>query len=273
MRTPTNLISRLPPRMQQFEEMQQLYASENPEFDQLWGFIDQLRDNQFVLTCDSDTLRKWERIFGIRPDYSTQSLEYRRGIVLLRLTTRPPLTYRWLLNFLTEGLGINDCIVDLTHGTYSLLIQLIHDDLRFINHLRGLLRQLVPSNMSLLIQRSVIQETDTTPITHVGLIKTFNRHISTAVERNAIEIEKISIVQAGLIKTFNRHISTAIERDTTKIETTPLTQVGLTRTFNRHISTALERDMMQLSKASIAQIGLIKSFNRHVSIAIERGVT
>ncbi len=142
------LINYLPPYYEDNEEIIRLTDAENPEVDGLWAAISETTDNQFIRTSGDKRIRQWERLLRLRPDYATQPLDYRKDIVIMRLSTRVPLTYRWLAALLTDIAGENRFAIDLRHNEYFIQIHLkerpdIGEDLWF--HLR----RSIPANLGL----------------------------------------------------------------------------------------------------------------------------
>ncbi len=145
---PANLITYLPSYYEDNEEIIRLTDTENPEIDDLWASVKETTDNQFVRTSGDKRIRQWERLLRMRPDYAAQTLDYRKDVVIMRLSTRIPLTYRWLDALLYDLAGAGHYAIDLRHNEYFILIHLmerpdIGEDLWF--HLRRSL----PANLGL----------------------------------------------------------------------------------------------------------------------------
>ena len=63
-----DLVSYLPPFMQEYKALAQTLEAENPEFALLWEAAGRVRKNAFVATADEYGIGRFERILGIFPD-------------------------------------------------------------------------------------------------------------------------------------------------------------------------------------------------------------
>jgi hypothetical protein len=187
------------------KEMQITTEAKVPEIKKLWESVAKVRDNQFINTMDSDRIRQWERLLKIRPDFNTQSLEYRREVVLLRLNTAPPFTERWLINLLEDRIAKGKYYIGLDYNNYLLTLNIIHNDPRMVNEIRTFLRRTIPANLTLNVKRVEIQEADQVQIIKVGVTKTLNNHMSIPVKRTN-RVQKIQIIKVGITKTLVRHL-------------------------------------------------------------------
>lgn len=122
------------------------------EIEQLWASLNEIRQNQFIETADSQRLRRWEGLLKIRPDLANQSLAYRKSVVLLRLGTTPPLTFRWLEWQLEEQVGAGHFILNLNPERYELRIRLTNDRLGLITELTDYFRQLIPAHLNFVME-------------------------------------------------------------------------------------------------------------------------
>lgn len=212
------LLNYLPPVIYEAnKEIQEIINAKVPEIESLWGSIERVRGNQFITTSDSNRLRLWERLLKIRPDLSTQNLDYRKDVVLLRLGLAPPFTYTWLVTLLTDRVGKDNFAIDLNHNKYSIAIRITHEDINMINELRAFFREVLPANLAIVVARVEIKKAKSIKIHTVAMVRTHNTHISRPVER-ADSRSKISIKTIGLVATQNTHISRPVENNRNKEE-------------------------------------------------------
>ncbi|MBW7454664.1 putative phage tail protein [Paenibacillus sepulcri] len=79
--------------------------------------VQQLFDDQFVMTSQEQAIKRREKILGIQADPLTESLDFRKKRIINRYSTKPPFTIRYLqerLDFLV-GTGHTIASVDPLH--------------------------------------------------------------------------------------------------------------------------------------------------------------
>ena len=150
-----NLIARLPPFMQDYSELQELYKSQEPEFELLNSAEALLRLDIFIMTATETGLARYEKMLGIVP-LASHNLEYRRVIVLSLWNNFIPYTMRWLINFLIDVTGDNFDIVP-NFKEFELTIILFdtrHIDIDIIS-LAQFLRRILPVNLVINYQNQI----------------------------------------------------------------------------------------------------------------------
>ena len=88
-------------RVIEFPEIMKAWAY---ALNQVDGNIKKLWDNQYIQTCDEETLSQYERLLGIIPSGS-DTLEYRRSIVLNKFSMIVPFSEGFLRSRLDEMYG------------------------------------------------------------------------------------------------------------------------------------------------------------------------
>lgn len=73
-------------------------------------------DNQYIQTLDADGCEKFENLLGIVFDPTTESLEFRRKRILIRISMSPPYTTIFLREKLDEALGKNNYELKVGYG-------------------------------------------------------------------------------------------------------------------------------------------------------------
>jgi hypothetical protein len=89
------IMQHLPDYYQLIEDFRALDNTETIELDLLQGAVDQLFNDQFVMTSGLQAIRRREQMLGIQAKPS-ESLEFRRRRILNRYQTKPPFTIRFL---------------------------------------------------------------------------------------------------------------------------------------------------------------------------------
>lgn len=117
------IMQHLPEFYRLIEDFTELDNTETEELDMLQGAVDQLFDDQFVMTSGLQAIRRRELMLGIKADPATESLDFRRRRILNRYQTKPPFTIRFLQQQLDRlagpGLAIASvdaqlCILSIT---------------------------------------------------------------------------------------------------------------------------------------------------------------
>ena len=119
----TDLLAQLPPWYREILDYQGICRTEKAQFDALAAEINAVADNFFFQTMNAVAVSEWEKIFGIVPDVSTESLAFRRARVLSRVSTRPPFTLAFLRRKLDELIGPGVWTVSVDYPNYTLYIE------------------------------------------------------------------------------------------------------------------------------------------------------
>ncbi|WP_196029374.1 putative phage tail protein [Longicatena caecimuris] len=117
-----DLLSYLPPVVQDFEEIKQIMNTESAEFNLLVKEYHNLLCDQFVHEATENGLSRWERILKINPK-PTDTLESRRWEILNRLNIKIPYTFKMLKNKLYALYG-DDYTIKLISDIYTIRIRL-----------------------------------------------------------------------------------------------------------------------------------------------------
>lgn len=99
-----NLVSYLPPFMQNYKETVAALEAENPEFAIIWKATDKVLYNHFISTADEYGLSRFEKLLGIFPT-SDDTIESRRSRVQSKWFNTIPYTLTVLLQKLTVLCG------------------------------------------------------------------------------------------------------------------------------------------------------------------------
>ena len=102
----TNLITYLPPILQDKKEYIQICKSSNSEFTLLFSSIDNVLKDQFLSELTINGAKRWEKIMKITPK-SSDTLEDRRFRIINRFLNKLPYTMRSLHQTLTTLCGPN----------------------------------------------------------------------------------------------------------------------------------------------------------------------
>lgn len=121
----TELLRYLPEWFRQVLDFRVLLDAEQPEFEALDRGLSQVRDNFYIQTGDAGALRQMERVLGIAPDLSAESLEFRRTRVLNRMSIQPPFSLRFLYGKLDQLAGAGRWAVRVDYPGYGLYVSVM----------------------------------------------------------------------------------------------------------------------------------------------------
>lgn len=112
----------LPEYYREIEDIKELAATESVELDNMEIAIQQLLDDQYVMTASVDAIKRRERMLGIQADPTTESLNFRRRRLINRYSTKPPFTRRWLQQQLDRLVGPGMTIVSVDPQQFILTV-------------------------------------------------------------------------------------------------------------------------------------------------------
>ncbi len=159
------LIDYLPYVVRDYAEYQGLTAGEQPEFELAWDRVNELLDNQFVLTAGNLGLSRWERILGIVPK-ATDALEERRFRILTRLNEELPYTLPQLRNILRTLCGEGNFRAEIEAGSYELIVKIGLAAKRHFKDVEALLERISPVNLVINLSQLYNTHADLSRLTH-----------------------------------------------------------------------------------------------------------
>lgn len=149
-----DLLSYLPPVLQELEEFKQIMNTESEEFNILVKEYQNLLSDQFVHEATENGLSRWEKILSINPK-PTDTLEQRRWEILNRLNIKIPYTWTMLKNKLYALYG-DSYTIKLISDTYTIQIRVPQElSDSEIRSTYTMLEVIVPANMIIDIQRDI----------------------------------------------------------------------------------------------------------------------
>lgn len=142
-----DLISYLPPYLQEYKEDVAALAAENPEFLLVWNAVDRILYNHFIETADSYGISRFEKLLGIYPSES-DTLESRRSRVKIQWVNLLPYTMKTLLQKLNVLCGENSYTISHNFRTGYTLSLITHlDKYGQTEELNNLLQEMLPANI------------------------------------------------------------------------------------------------------------------------------
>ena len=146
MNREVDLLSYLPPFLQEFKENRETLEAENPEFVLMWNGADRVLRNEFIETADEFGISRFENILKITPSGS-DTLESRRRRVFFRWFNEIPYTLRAFLERLAAICGDSDFTVTKEFLNYKIDITTHLEWDGQTAELDRLIEEMMPCNM------------------------------------------------------------------------------------------------------------------------------
>ncbi|TNJ68236.1 DUF2313 domain-containing protein [Paenibacillus hemerocallicola] len=118
---PKPILSYLPDYYQDIRDFEELAETEDAELLLLATAVNQLLDDQFVLTSGAAAVKRREQMLEIQAEPS-ETLEFRKRRILNRYQTKPPFTIRYLQQQLDLLVGPGMTIVSVDSQNFLLTV-------------------------------------------------------------------------------------------------------------------------------------------------------
>lgn len=142
-----DLVSYLPPYLQEYKEQVAALAAEDPEFLLVWNAVDKVLYNHFICTADDYGISRYEKILGIRPT-EDDNLESRRSRVQVQWVNLVPYTMRTFLQKLKVLCGDTSYVVSGDFKkNYDLFIVTQLENVGQVDELNNLFQGILPMNL------------------------------------------------------------------------------------------------------------------------------
>lgn len=128
-------------------ESEALMDAEQPEFDSAKARADADWDDRFVISAGARGVRRYEKIVEVHADERGETMEFRRGRIVNRLTTMPPFPMRFLRKKLDQIVGEGLWGLGMDYGNYALTIRVHRTDRDWRGELLATLRAILPANI------------------------------------------------------------------------------------------------------------------------------
>lgn len=159
MNRKVDLLSYLPPFLQDFKENKETLEAMDPEFTLAWNGADQVLKNEFIETADEFGISRFEGILNILPS-KQDTLEVRRRRVLFRWFNRFPQTLRVFLERLAEICRNSDYTVTKNFLEYRMDITTNLEEAGQAEELDRLIEEMIPCNMVIISANHLPCETE-----------------------------------------------------------------------------------------------------------------
>lgn len=139
------LVSYLPPYLQEYEQQNAALTAENPEFILVWNAVDKVLYNEFIATADEYGISRFEDMLGILP-FAEDTLESRRTRIQSRWFTSIPYTMKSLLTKLITLCGKNNFTVTKQFEKYQIRIETNLELFGQVDELENIVSKMFPCN-------------------------------------------------------------------------------------------------------------------------------
>ncbi|TVX91909.1 putative phage tail protein [Paenibacillus agilis] len=143
----SKLIDYLPRLYEDILEMIELTKTEEIELQAARLAVQQLLDDQYVLTASEDGIRRRERILKIQADPTTESLDFRRKRIINRYSTKPPFTIRYLQERLDYLVGTGRALATIDVQKFILTVTTAIDDASLFKEVAHTIKTILPANI------------------------------------------------------------------------------------------------------------------------------
>lgn len=163
-----NLIKCLPLFIAEYKEIQHIMDAENPEFQLTANEGEKVKDNQFIISCDSPGISRFERLLKITPSFE-DTLESRISRVLIRWNDVAPYTWKVLLQKINSLCG-NNFEINTEWGNYKLNIVTHLDSYGQLEEFKNILDYIIPSNIEILTNNILNYDIEGGVYVYVGVV-------------------------------------------------------------------------------------------------------
>lgn len=141
------LIEYLPDFLQDIVDFKELFNTEDQEVEKLLLSINSIVREATVQTAESYGLERYEKIYNIKK--IAETVEARRVNILLRMNSKVPYTFKWLINKLNTTIGESNYSIDMNYDKYTLTINVMAIYKNIAKDVEKALRQEIPANLIL----------------------------------------------------------------------------------------------------------------------------
>lgn len=193
----TSLMAYLPEYFKEIRDFEALLVTETGEMEALALAMAQVRDNLYIQTMDDRALSEYETIFGIVPTVGAESMAFRRGRVLNRMSMQPPFTLRYLYGKLDQIIGKGKWSVSVDYPNSTLYIEAGAERQVWASEVRFTLNSIKPCHI-LYVSRPLLSASMEVSEKVALAEKTYHYHLGTWVLGDR---EFSSVVEKGEIAT------------------------------------------------------------------------
>lgn len=148
-RAEETLRGQLPEYFQSIIEFREILKAHGYSLDKLDETSEKVKDNNYIATCDEETIAYYEKLLGITYRFG-DTMEHRRARVLQKYNTIVPFSIEFLRDKLTELYGEDGYEMSVDSAACKLKIKVTSDRYGAIDLLYDLLWDVVPAHIQIL---------------------------------------------------------------------------------------------------------------------------
>ena len=148
-RAEETLRGQLPEYFRPIIEFREILKAHGYSLDKLDETSEKVKDNNYIATCDEETIAYYEKLLGITYRFG-DTMEYRRARVLQKYNTIVPFSIEFLRDKLTELYGEDGYEMSVDSAAWKLKIKVTSDRYGAIDLLYDLLWDVVPAHIQIL---------------------------------------------------------------------------------------------------------------------------
>ena len=148
-RAEETLRGQLPEYFRPIIEFREILKAHGYSLDKLDETSEKVKDNNYIATCDEETIAYYEKLLGITYRFG-DTMEYRRARVLQKYNTIVPFSIEFLRDKLTELYGEDGYEMSVDSAACKLKIKVTSDCYGAIDLLYDLLWDVVPAHIQIL---------------------------------------------------------------------------------------------------------------------------
>lgn len=137
----------MPPYLSNVREFKQIFATEDIEIEKILNEINKIPQEVIVKTAEDYGLERYEKIYGITN--KAETIEARRVVILLKINTKVPYTYKWLIKTLNESVGQENYKIITDFENYKMLISFRLEYTEAAEMLKQNLIKQIPANIEM----------------------------------------------------------------------------------------------------------------------------
>lgn len=197
------VMDELPAYYRDIREFQELTKVQSKQLGLIDEAIQQLEDDQYILTSSEPAIYRREQEFRIVPDRTVETLDFRKKRLLARKQSNPPYVIEYLKGLLDELLGEYRSRVNLDVLRFELDVQVDIENSLFFVEMQKMLERIVPLNID--ITTAMYLERTLGMNTFVGGI--INEWKRTTIHPIQFHMPSIAgeMHATGYISTWNKH--------------------------------------------------------------------
>lgn len=139
------LIEYLPEFMREYREIKIICDKEQQQIEKMWGQCERIWDNQFIVTADEETIKKWERMLNVSVG-DTWTLKDRRNKILSIVAEQRPYTDESLRIMLESIFGEENYQMEYVNPL-ELLVSVSFESRNEIVNVEKMLNRILPANL------------------------------------------------------------------------------------------------------------------------------